>query len=209
MRPETMSPSKWHTRQGAGLACVFFLSGAAALVYQICWQRVLFGAFGIDIESVTIIVSTFMLGLGIGAIAGGMLADRYPQRMLPLFAASEAGIGLFGLFSMGLIRAAGEYFVDSPAVLIFVINFLLLLVPTSMMGATLPMLVVHTVRQGNAVGVSVGGLYFANTLGAAFGSYLIGFVWLLYYTLQSAVVAAAVINLALAAVVAATAWRLK
>ena len=44
------------------LLLLFFVSGAAALIYQICWQRLLFESVGVDIESVTIIVSTFMLG---------------------------------------------------------------------------------------------------------------------------------------------------
>ena len=51
------------------LAPLFFVSGVAALVYQVCWQRLLFSAFGVDIDSVTIIVSVFMLGLGLGALA--------------------------------------------------------------------------------------------------------------------------------------------
>ena len=58
------------------LVLLFFVSGIAALIYQVCWQRLLFQAFGVDIESVTIIVSTFMLGLGLGALAGGQLSDR-------------------------------------------------------------------------------------------------------------------------------------
>ena len=53
------------------LVLLFFVSGIAALIYQVCWQRLLFEAFGVDMESVTIIVSTFMLGLGLGALVGG------------------------------------------------------------------------------------------------------------------------------------------
>src|SRR3954471_2615696 len=89
------------------LAAPFFLSGFAALVYQVCWQRLLFVALGTDIDSITIIVSTFMLGLGVGALAGGALHDRYPDRILPLFAGAEAGIGMFGLATPHLIADLG------------------------------------------------------------------------------------------------------
>ena len=85
----------------ARLAPLFFVSGVAALVYQVCWQRLLFAAFGVDIDSVTIIVSVFMLGLGLGALVGGDLADRRPGWALRFFALAELGIGVFGLFSPG------------------------------------------------------------------------------------------------------------
>ena len=89
------------------LVSVFFLSGVSALIYQVAWQRLLFGAFGVDVESVTIIISTFMLGLGCGALAGGKLADRFPGHLILMFALSEFGIGLFGLVSPALILWIG------------------------------------------------------------------------------------------------------
>ena len=56
------------------LSFLFLISGLAALIYQIVWQRVLYAAFGVNIESITIIVSIFMLGLGLGSLVGGLLA---------------------------------------------------------------------------------------------------------------------------------------
>jgi predicted membrane-bound spermidine synthase len=149
---------------------VFFLSGAAALAYQLCWQRLLFVSFGIDIESVTIIVSTFMLGLGIGAWVGGRVADRWPTRLVAMFAAFELAIGLFGLASEPLIRTVATHTLGSPRVAVATVNFALLLIPTSLMGATLPILVTHAVRQNGLIGASIGRLYFVNTLGAALGT---------------------------------------
>ncbi len=67
-----------------GLIPLSVISGVAALIYQTCWQRALFEGFGVDIESVSIIVSAFMLGLG--ATAGGELAERYPDRVVTMFA---------------------------------------------------------------------------------------------------------------------------
>jgi MFS family permease len=186
---------------------IFFGSGFAALAYQICWQRVLFASFGIDIESVTIIVSTFMLGLGVGAIGGGWAADRYPQRLLGLFACCEAAIGAFGLVSVGLIRQIADWFVLAPLPVIASVNFILLALPTSMMGATLPMLVAHFVRRNGNVGASIGGLYFANTLGAATGCMVVGFFWFHSFDLPSAVRVAAAINFLVAFTAALVALR--
>ena len=200
-----------HDGQGpaAALAPIFFLSGAAALVYQICWQRMLFVSFGIDIESVTIIVSTFMLGLGAGALAGGWIADRMPARLLLLFAVCELGIGLFGLASAPLIRAVGELFVQSPRAVVTVVNFILLLVPTSLMGATLPILVTDAVRRQGGIGVSVGRLYFVNTLGATAGALAIAMGIFRYIDLGAAIQGAAALNFGVAALGALLAWRSK
>ncbi|MBM3892639.1 MAG: hypothetical protein FJ388_26270, partial [Verrucomicrobia bacterium] len=67
---------------------VFFLSGFAALVYQVAWQRMLVVFAGGDVLSVTLIVTAFMAGLGFGNLAGGVVADRKSQVVsLTLFAA--------------------------------------------------------------------------------------------------------------------------
>jgi predicted membrane-bound spermidine synthase len=191
----------------AVVAAIFFLSGSAALVYQIAWQRLLFTSFGVDIESVTIVVSTFMLGLGAGAMAGGALADRFPSRLLVLFAACELGIGLFGLASVPLIRALGDAFATSPRAVVAAVNFALLLVPTSLMGATLPILVTDAVRRQGGVGVSIGALYFVNTLGAASGALSLGLGLFAHLELPEAIAGAALINFTVASVGAWFAWR--
>ncbi|MBY0238050.1 MAG: fused MFS/spermidine synthase [Burkholderiaceae bacterium] len=173
---------------------VFFLSGVSALIYQVAWQRLLFGAFGVDIESITIIVSTFMLGLGCGALAGGQLADRLGHRTVELFALCELGIGLFGLASTVLIPAVGARFLHSSLPVIAAANFLLILVPASLMGATLPMLVAHLFRGNANVGLSIGSLYWANTMGAALGALAAGVLLFRYLTLDQSIHLAAAGN---------------
>jgi hypothetical protein len=180
----------------ARLAPLFFVSGVAALVYQVCWQRLLFAAFGVDIDSVTIIVSVFMLGLGLGALAGGSLADRRPDLTLRFFAVAELGIGAFGLFSPELIRAVGDRFVSAPHWEVAVANFVLLLFPTCLMGATLPVLVAHVTRLWGNVGRSIGTLYQFNTFGAACGVAIVGFGWMLFFELDAAIRMAAALNIA-------------
>ena len=102
------------------IAMAFFLSGFAALVYQVAWQRLLFVVVGVDIESVTIVVSTFMFGLGVGALLGGILADRFPQCILLAFCLFEAAIAAYGLVSADLLVWSGHLFsgLERPAALI-------------------------------------------------------------------------------------------
>src|SRR4249919_2735122 len=71
------------------LCVLFFFSGFPALIYQLVWQRALFRIFGVNIESVTIVVAAFMLGLGLGSLAGGLISRRRGIPLLPLLAAIE------------------------------------------------------------------------------------------------------------------------
>jgi predicted membrane-bound spermidine synthase len=202
LNSESAALAAWeqsHRGRHGRLVVLFFVSGIAALIYQVCWQRLLFEAFGVDIESVTIIVSTFMLGLGVGALAGGSLSDRYPGRALALFALIELAIAVFGAFSPWLIRATGAAAVRGSLGAIAAVNFLLLLVPTVLMGATLPILVTHVVRHYRNIGVSIGLLYFANTLGAACGAALTGMLILYYLGLTSTILVAAALNVTVSA----------
>ncbi len=176
------------------LRLIFFLSGIAALTYQVCWQRLLFGSFGVDIESVTVVVSTFMLGLGCGALLGGYLADRFRSRILSLFAFCELGIGFFGLASPKVIPAVGSFFVQYSLPVVVLVNFLLLLIPTTLMGATLPMLVVHAAQRKKNIGDAVGTLYFVNTIGAAAGAFCAGLVFFHFLTLSKVILTAAGAN---------------
>ncbi len=152
------------------LYIVFLLSGFAALLYQVVWQRSLYAIIGINIESVTIVVTAFMLGLGLGSLAGGALSKSASRPVLLYFALVELGIGAFGLGSLSLFHAIGRLTLGMGAFATFVVTFLLVLIPTVLMGSTLPLLVAHFVRANRNVGKSVGALYFVNTLGSALAS---------------------------------------
>jgi predicted membrane-bound spermidine synthase len=151
---------------------VFFLSGAAALIYQLVWQRVLFTIYGIDTASVTVVVTAFLLGLGLGSLLGGWLSRTRPEAAVALFACFELGIGLFGVLSLGIFDAAASLTLGAGHLATGLITFGLVLVPTMLMGATLPLLVGHVARRSGNVGRAVGDLYFVNTLGAAAGAFL-------------------------------------
>lgn len=154
----------------AWIYVVFLLSGFAALLYQIVWQRALYAIYGINIESVTMVVTAFMLGLGFGSIVGGAVSKEASRPVLLLFALVELGIGIFGAVSLHIFHVVGRATLEMSPLGTFVVTFLLVLVPTLLMGSTLPLLVAHLVRSSKNVGKSVGTLYFVNTLGSAFAS---------------------------------------
>lgn len=180
------------------LLALFLLSGCAALIYQVAWQRMLFAVFGVDMESVSVIVSVFMFGLGVGALLGGIVADRFRDRLLLVFTGVELGIGIFGLFSPGLIDLLNASVAGSNRLVAALGSFAVLSIPTILMGSTLPVLVTHANRFDPHIGQTVGQLYFANTAGAAMGAYLVGYHLLRWVELTGAVYTAAAINVLVA-----------
>src|ERR1700731_62030 len=79
------------SRQSEGLllSALFFCSGMPALIYQVVWERVLFSIYGVNAESVAVIVSAFMLGLGLGSLVGGQLSTRFSRYGVLLFIAAS------------------------------------------------------------------------------------------------------------------------
>jgi hypothetical protein len=179
---------------------VFLLSGFAALVYQVVWQRSLFTIFGVNIESVTLVVTVFMLGLGLGSLAGGALSKLAAGSLLLWFAAIELGIGAFGVISLTLFERVGVATLGASALLTGIATFGLLLPPTIMMGSTLPLLVTFAVLRSGNVGRSVGLLYFVNTLGSAVAALATVLFLMRALGQQGSVFAAAAINVSVGAV---------
>lgn len=185
----------------ASLTGVFFISGFSALIYQVCWQRILFSGFGVDLTSITVIVSVFMAGLGVGAYFGGRIADRFKNSLLIIFCLIELGIGCFGLISAKIIYLVQDLFINSSLLILTLVTFLLLIFPTFLMGATLPILTSFFNRYILNVGQSIGTLYFYNTLGAAIGALATGFVLFNYITLSQTIYLAAGLNIFIASII--------
>src|SRR3954453_20114753 len=116
------------------LCVLFFCSGFPALIYQLAWQRALFRIFGVNIESVTIVVTAFMLGLGLGSLAGGLISKRRAIPLLPLLAAIELMTGVFGLFSLEMFDSVGDLMIGLPLPATAAAALALVLVPTLLMG---------------------------------------------------------------------------
>src|ERR1700730_14317554 len=97
------SEQKW---ENLLLSALFLFSGMPAGIYQVGWQRTLFSIYGVNAESVAVVVSAFMLGLGLGSLAGGWLSGRFPRRALALFGVAELGVALFGVSSLRIFHWA-------------------------------------------------------------------------------------------------------
>lgn len=160
---------------------LFALTGFSALCLQVVWQRVISIHGGVDMFSSATVVAAFMAGLGLGSLIGGALADRLgPERSILAFALANAGIGLFGWGSLAIFydgyRALAEQVQSLPAA--FAFHFALLVVPTTLMGLSLPLLSRGVVRTIGEAAPVVSRLYAANTLGAAGGAAVAGWVLL-------------------------------
>jgi len=198
------SPNEPASTPAAGplaLYPLFFGSGIAALVYQVVWQRSLFSLYGANIESTTVVVATFMFGLGLGGLLGGSLSTRFPNHAARIFLAIEFGIGAFGLISLPLIRGVAHSLATAPTWMISLSVFGLLCVPTLLMGATLPVLVAHVDRELKHVGQSVALLYAVNTAGSALACFLTVDTLFVWFGQSGAVSFAALCNLIVGALV--------
>ena len=172
----------------------FLVSGFAALIYQVVWQRALFTAFGVNIETITVIVAEFMFGLGVGSLIGGVLSRWFADRLLWLFVGCELSIGLFGLVSLSLIDRVTTSALHGSLFTIAATAYALLFLPTICMGATLPILVEYLNRQKPNIGKTVGHLYFLNTIGSALASFVTVGILFAFLGLQATVIVAAVCN---------------
>jgi predicted membrane-bound spermidine synthase len=188
-----------------GALIVFFLSGVAALLYQVTWQRLLAIFSGADVYSATMVVAAFMAGLGCGSLAGGHLADRLSRRGgLLAFAAAEAGIALFGFFSKTIFYDVlyGRFTtLADNGMLTAAVLFVVLLWPTALMGASLPLLSRALTDRAAIAARNVGWLYALNTLGAAFGALVAIWGIVPAYGLEGALRTAARLNLVCAVMV--------
>jgi predicted membrane-bound spermidine synthase len=172
----------------------FFLSGFAALLYQIVWQRALFTLFGVNIESVTVIVTAFMLGLGFGSLLGGRLSRNPRLPLLGAFGAIELCVGAFGLISLPLFHSVASVTAGASPYAAGAIAIGLLLIPTLLMGSTLPLLTTQFVRANGNMGESVGMLYFVNTCGSAIACFAAAFLVMRWLGESGAVFLAAGVN---------------
>lgn len=192
------------------VALLFLLSGFAALIYQAAWQRLLVVFAGGDVHSITIIVTVFMAGLGIGSLAGGSLADRSSAFWsLVWFAAAEAGIAIFGLCSKPLIYDMLYVKTGSLAVSRVTATALIaaiLIVPTVLMGMSLPLLAKAMIRGLADAAAVTGRLYGANTLGAACGALAATWAFIPLHGIEGAIRWAAALNLMSALMVVPLLW---
>ncbi len=195
--------------------CCFFLSGLAALIYETAWTHEFAFVFGTSELAVATVLAAYMGGLAAGAALAGRYGARLARPVLaygllelgiaiaalavPLGIAASRWlyVALFG--SQELLPDAGGL---ATALFYLACSFVILLVPTAMMGATLPLLVRHSVRTESEIGRRIGVLYATNTAGAVVGTIAGAFFLLPTFGLRATIAAAAGVN----ALVFAAAW---
>src|SRR5262245_6429557 len=166
------------------IAC-FFLSGATSLVYQVVWLRMLVLIFGHTVQAVTTVLAAFMAGLALGSFLLGRRAGHVGNP-LRAYGWLEIGIGVYAALMPLLLWVVPSLYVglrtrlDAPT--FGAVQFLwmsaLLLIPTALMGGTLPVLSQALTRSETGAARLVGALYAVNTLGAALGTALAGYMLL-------------------------------
>ena len=176
-----------------GILFCFTLSGFSSLAFQVIWMRLLMRVFGSSSLAISTTLAAFMAGLAIGSAWGGRLADTYkesPKKLLVFYACFEILIAVFG---GGLLPLSPLFepinawlwsaFPQSQVTLSglrFLFTGFILLIPTTLMGATLPILVrqIKSDTGESTLPKILGYLYSANTLGALLGAFCAGFIFL-------------------------------
>ena len=185
---------------------LFFLSGAAALVYQVVWVRSLTLVFGGTHLAVTAVLSIFMGGLALGGYAGGRVVDRV-AKPLRLYGLLELGVAAFALLFVGLTAVYPAIYVplargrDEAVLYLTAVRLLFsiaaLIAPTTLMGATLPVISRFVARQPEDLRGHLSFLYGVNTLGSVLGALLAGFILLPRFGVSTTLYLAAAANVAI------------
>lgn len=200
------------------LVSLFFLSGISALIYQVLWLRLLALIFGVTIYAASTVLASFMAGLALGSFIAGRLVDRVHNPLL-WYGLAEVLIGLLALPTAaaldGIERLYATFYPALPdafgplTLVRFSFSFVILIVPTTLMGATLPIAVKSSLLRAEGLGQRVGLLYATNTAGAIVGALLTGFYLIGGIGVDASLRLAAALNVlvGVAAVVASLAFK--
>ena len=198
-----------HPRARRLFLLIYFLSGAAALVYEVVWSRLLVLHMGNTVAGIGTVLAAFMGGLAGGAALGSRFAFRLPrEQALRFYALLECAIAacavLVPLALSALQPLLAAAYADGDGGAWFGLSRLLsslaiLLAPTAAMGATFPLAVRWFAGRAEDAGTETGALYALNTLGAALGAGLTGFVLLPWLGLRGATLVGVAINVAVGA----------
>ena len=192
MRPSTVrdaSSGRPAAREGRrAFALIFAASGAAALVYEVTWTRLLTLQLGHGVAAASTVLAAFMGGLAVGSAVAGRVGTRLgPEQALRVYAGLEILIGVLALVLPFELRALDPIFTrayadgaggTSFALLRLAAGLLLLSLPAAAMGATFPIASRWFVQHAGRAARDAGALYAANTIGAAIGALLAGFLLL-------------------------------
>lgn len=178
----------------------FVLSGISALIYEIAWIKPITLVFQSTTYVISIILASFMFGLAVGSFFVGKYESKI-QKPLLTYSLIEIMIGLYGLLLLRLftiLPIVNEHLssIYNPFfynIIQFISVFSLLIIPTSLMGATFPIL--SKVYVTDKIGKKVGELYASNNIGAIIGSLSAGFILIPFIGIKWTIVTAASLNI--------------
>ncbi|MEE9543169.1 MAG: fused MFS/spermidine synthase [Thermodesulfobacteriota bacterium] len=185
---------------------LFFITGLTGLAYELVWIRLLILVFGSTQFAFTTVLTTFMAGLALGSLIFGRIVDR-SENPLKIYAFIEIGIGVYCLISpfvFDLVRDvylgafAGTYAASTDAgfnVSQFMLTFIALIIPTTLMGGTLPVIVKYLSEVKKEVGFNTALAYSINTLGAVTGCLVTGLFGLYFIGVKTSIYAAGIIDI--------------
>lgn len=189
---------------------LFLLSGACGLIYEVIWQGMLNLVFGNTTFATATVVASFMGGMALGSFIFGRIADRFSKPLL-VFAGLEIGIGLFAIVFPFLLASVSSIHIkltsSFPAsfyggsLIKFLFCFLVLLVPSFLMGGTLPVISKFFVTSLRGMGRGIGSLYGINTLGGVVGAFCSVFFLINTVGVREITYGAAAVNILIAAAV--------
>jgi spermidine synthase len=194
---------------------LFVVSGVCGLIYEVVWTKQFVAIFGNTVFAASTVLAAYMAGLGLGSVLLGRFADRRAD-CLRIYGYLEILIGigaaLVPLAMLGvewLYVAFDRRFDPSLGLLTFVrfaLSFLVVLIPATLMGGTLPVLSRHMVTQLGTAGRKIGSLYALNTFGAFLGTMAAGFLLIRLFGLHRTTAIAVCLNL-LVGIIALTLHR--
>lgn len=195
---------KRHTTIEILLLIGLCFSGAAALIYEVVWTRALSLVMGSTTYALSTMLASFMTGLTVGGYAGGIWADRAKNPAF-IFALLEVGIAIFGLATFIIIKNLSPVYAwsfykfhlsfSSFSFIQFILSFVVMLIPTTLMGATFPVVLKARTKALDEVGREAGDVYSVNNLGAVIGSFSAGFILIPSLGSTATVFLAGIINL--------------
>ncbi|OPA86193.1 spermidine synthase [Pseudomonas fluorescens] len=178
-------------------ALLLFISGGAALVYQVLWIKQLSLVVGVEVYAITTGFSAFFAGLALGGVLFGRMADRFARPLL-LYAGLELLVAMFGVGATLALGTAAEPFAwleQRIGLLAWLLPFVLVGLPALLMGGTLPVLVRALNTHAKGLSQASGRLYAANTAGAIAGTLLTAFVLIAQFGVRGSALVAAALNL--------------
>ena len=178
------------------LLFLFFVSGISGLIYEVVWLRILSRVIGVTTYATAITLAAFMLGLALGSVLFGRLSDKRNNQLM-YYSILQIAIAIAAAITPALFRVSIELYrtlhpISNHNTFLLLLSrilasFILLLIPTTLMGGTLPLLISYLVKKEGKFGKNFSLLYGLNTFGAVVGVLLSGFITIGFFGEQQTI----------------------